>query len=164
MFNHVPSLRQHLNDFDEVIDKWRDYKHNVPTYGAVILDEAMENVLMVQGFWSNSTWGFPKGKVNAEEDPVVCACREVKEEIGYDCTNLIESTEFIEMNIRETYIRLYIIAGVSKSEHFHPLTRNEIKKIQWFPIKDLPASRQENKLNPNAFFMVIPIIKWVLFR
>jgi len=123
---------------------------------------------MVQGFWSNSTWGFPKGKVNAEEDPVVCACREVREEIGFDCTSLIESTEFIEMHLRETYLRLYIIAGVNRNENFQPRTRNEIKKIQWFAIKDLPASRQENKLNPNAFFMVIPIIKslkrWIYER
>ena len=44
MFKHVPNLRQYLEKFDEVIDQWRDYKHNVPTYGAVILDESMENV------------------------------------------------------------------------------------------------------------------------
>lgn len=44
MFKHVPILRQYLDKFDEVIDQWRDYKHNVPTYGAVILDESMENV------------------------------------------------------------------------------------------------------------------------
>lgn len=114
---------------------------------------------MVQGFWSNNTWGFPKGKINAEEDPIACACREVKEEIGFDCTNLIEDKEFIEMHIRDTYIRLYIIAGVSKDEKFQTLTRNEIKKIKWFAIKDLPASRNEKELNPNAFFMVMPIIK-----
>ena len=118
---------------------------------------------MVQGFWSNTTWGFPKGKINAEEDPVVCACREVKEEIGFDCTTIIEDGEFIELHIRDTYIRLYIIAGVSKNEKFHPLTRNEIRKIQWFPIKDLPVSKQEKELNPNAFFMVLPIIKLVFF-
>lgn len=168
MFNHVPFLRQYLTNFDQVIDEWRGYKHNVPTYGAIILDESMENVLMVQGYWSNSTWGFPKGKVNAEEDAVVCACREVKEEIGYDCTDRIEKNEFIEMYIRDTYIRLYIITGVSKDEQFVPLTRNEIKSIQWFPIKNLPANRYEKELNPNAFFMVIPIIRtlkrWIYER
>ncbi len=114
---------------------------------------------MVQGYWSNSTWGFPKGKVNADEDPVVCACREVKEEIGYDCTDRVEKNEFIESYIRETYMRLYIVTGVSKEEKFIPLTRNEIKGIQWFPIKNLPVHRYETDLNSNAFFMVIPIIR-----
>lgn len=44
MFNHVPFLRRYLTNFDRVIDEWRDYKHNVPTYGCIILDESMENV------------------------------------------------------------------------------------------------------------------------
>ena len=44
MFQHVPDLRRYLDKFDGCIEKWKSYKHNVPTYGAVILDEAMENV------------------------------------------------------------------------------------------------------------------------
>lgn len=44
MFKHVPNLRQYLDNFDDVFDQWKDYKHNVPTYGAVILDDLMENV------------------------------------------------------------------------------------------------------------------------
>ncbi len=33
--------------------------------------------LLVQGFWARATWGFPKGKVNEDEAPDVCAVREV---------------------------------------------------------------------------------------
>lgn len=48
----------------------------VPTFGAVLLDDTMSNILLVQSYMATS-WGFPKGKVNQEEDPVACACREV---------------------------------------------------------------------------------------
>ena len=34
-------------------------------------------VLLVQGFWAKSSWGFPKGKVNEEEVEHNCAQREV---------------------------------------------------------------------------------------
>lgn len=48
----------------------------VPTFGAVLLDDTMSNILLVQSYMGTS-WGFPKGKVNQEEDPVKCAVREV---------------------------------------------------------------------------------------
>jgi mRNA-decapping enzyme subunit 2 len=44
MFEHVSFLREHLQAFDDVMEKWREYKSNVPTYGAIILDESLENV------------------------------------------------------------------------------------------------------------------------
>jgi hypothetical protein len=31
--------------------------------------------LITQGFWTKSSWGFPKGKVNEEEPPHICAAR-----------------------------------------------------------------------------------------
>lgn len=114
---------------------------------------------MVQGFWSNSSWGFPKGKVNADEEPLDCAIREVKEEIGFDCSKLIESDEYIEMCIRDTFTRLYIVTGVSRTEKFQPMTRGEIKSIQWFSLKNLPTHKSEKELNSNHFFIAIPFIK-----
>jgi len=55
---------------------WKAYKLTVPTYGAVILDPSLDYVLLVQGF--SKSWGFPKGKVNEDEDSVRCAVREVR--------------------------------------------------------------------------------------
>jgi mRNA-decapping enzyme subunit 2 len=114
---------------------------------------------MVQGFWGNASWGFPKGKVNADEDPFDCAIREVKEEIGFDCTKLIKETEFIEMNIRETFTRLYVVPGVSLIEKFQPMTRGEIKSIQWVQIKNLPTCRADKDQNPNNYFVALPFIR-----
>lgn len=44
MFAHVPFLRRHMGQLDEIIEKFRDYKSNVPTYGAIILDAALDKV------------------------------------------------------------------------------------------------------------------------
>lgn len=107
---------------------------------------------MVQAFYGKN-WGFPKGKVNHSEDPLDCAIREVKEETGYDCSHLISTQDFIEKEIRGTTIRLYIVAGVDLKEKFVPTARNEIGKIEWFSIKELPVAKNGN------FFMAAPFLR-----
>lgn len=44
IFAHVPFLRNHLDQVDVVLDDFRTYKSNVPTYGAIILDQDLKNV------------------------------------------------------------------------------------------------------------------------
>lgn len=70
-------MRPHANNVDKVLEEWREYKQNVPTYGAILLTEELSHVLLVQSYWAKSSWGFPKGKVNKEEEPTHCAIREV---------------------------------------------------------------------------------------
>lgn len=63
MFYHCPYLSSAGYDVDAVIEQWRQYKSAVPTYGAILLNEKLNRVLLVQGFFAKSSWGFPKGKV-----------------------------------------------------------------------------------------------------
>lgn len=137
----------------------------MPTNGAIILDESMKNVLLVQGFWAKASWGFPKGKVVEEESEAHCAQREVLEETGYDISDKLKEDQYLEIQINDQTIRLYIITGVSKTENFEPRTRREIKDVKWFAIDELPVHRKDLRTkqtlgySPNAFFMVIPFLK-----
>ncbi|XP_057675942.1 m7GpppN-mRNA hydrolase [Corythoichthys intestinalis] len=165
VFQHCPFLLPHGEDVQKVLEKWKEYKMGVPTYGAIILDESLESVLLVQGYLAKSGWGFPKGKVNEDEAPHDCAVREVFEETGFDIKNRISKDMYIEQKITDQVVRLYIIPGVSKDTKFNPKTRKEIKNIEWFPIEKLPCHRNDmtpkSKLGlaPNRFFMAIPFIR-----
>lgn len=165
VFHHCPFLLPHGEDVQKVLEQWKEYKMGVPTYGAIILDESLENVLLVQGYLAKSGWGFPKGKVNEDEAPHDCAVREVFEETGFDIKNRICKDMYIEQKITDQLVRLYIITGVSKDTKFNPKTRKEIRNIEWFPIEKLPCHRNDmtpkSKLGlaPNRFFMAIPFIR-----
>lgn len=165
VFQHCPFLLPHGEDVQKVLEQWKEYKMGVPTYGAIILDESLENALLVQGYLAKSGWGFPKGKVNEEEAPHDCAVREVLEETGFDIKNRINKDMYIEQKITDQVVRLYIIPGVSKDTKFNPKTRKEIRNIEWFPIEKLPCHRNDmtpkSKLGlaPNRFFMAIPFIR-----
>ncbi|KAM9841442.1 m7GpppN-mRNA hydrolase [Aulostomus maculatus] len=165
VFHHCPFLLPHGEDVQKVLEQWKEYKMGVPTYGAIILDESLENVLLVQGYLAKSGWGFPKGKVNEDEAPHDCAVREVLEETGFDIKNRICKDMYIEQKITDQLVRLYIIPGVSKETKFNPKTRKEIRNIEWFSIEKLPCHRNDmtpkSKLGlaPNRFFMAIPFIR-----
>lgn len=158
-------MNQNLSNIDSIMESWKQYKLSVPTYGAILLSEDLKHVLLVQSFWAKSSWGFPKGKINENEDPAHCAIREVYEETGYDISKLIVPTEFIEQTFNDQYIRLYLVKNVPITTHFAPRTRKEIKCIEWFPVDFLPTTKNDiiTKTNlgknSNSFFMIIPFIK-----
>ncbi len=49
VFRHVPFLSDYCDRIDEVFAEWQNYKSRVPTYGAVLLDETLDHVLLVRG-------------------------------------------------------------------------------------------------------------------
>jgi len=171
IFRHIPFLQEHVDQLDDILEEWRSYKLAVPTYGAIILNTFMDKVLLVQGFWAKSSWGFPKGKINQNEEPHICAAREVYEETGYDITDKMDPNEFLEHQLNDQMIRLYIVPGVQEDTAFNTLTRCEIRDIRWFDLNFLPLNKSDtgckskNGYNPNSFFMVIPFMrdlkKWV---
>ncbi|XP_026864865.2 m7GpppN-mRNA hydrolase isoform X1 [Electrophorus electricus] len=165
VFNHCPFLLPQGEDVQKVLEQWKEYKMGVPTYGAIILDETLDNALLVQGYLAKSGWGFPKGKVNEDEAAHDCAVREVLEETGFDIRDRICKDTFIEQKISDQLARLYIIPGVPKETKFNPKTRKEIRNIEWFPVDKLPCHRNDmtpkSKLGlaPNKFFMAIPFMR-----
>lgn len=165
LFNHIPALRRYAKKTDEIIVTWKEYKFAVPTYGCILIDESLEQILLVQGYWSKSSWGFPKGKVNEDEKPHRCAAREVLEETGFDCSTIINKKVFLERRVGDHAQRLYVVHGVSRQTVFMPQTKKEIRSIRWFNINDLPTFKKDPTpterlgINCNSFFMVMPFVK-----
>lgn len=165
VYQHLPLLQPHYSRLNEILVEWREYKQSVPTYGAILLCEDNSHVLLVQSYWAKASWGFPKGKVNEDEDPAHCAIREVYEETGFDITPYLEPNNYFESTINDQLIRLYVITGIPMNTKFQPRTRFEIKACEWFQISDLPNSKKDNTpkvkvgISPNAFFMVLPFVK-----
>jgi mRNA-decapping enzyme subunit 2 len=172
IFSHVPFLRHHLPNLNTILEEWRKYKSSVPTYGAILLTPDMKQCLLVQSF-GKSSWSFPKGKVNENEDPIKCAIREVYEETGFDCTGLINCKDFIDgKTSNDQYARLYIVKNVPITTKFRPLTRNEIKDCSWFTNDLLPMNRNDvgylkdqQIIRASSFYMIYPFItklqRWI---
>ncbi|KAL1490789.1 hypothetical protein ABEB36_013426 [Hypothenemus hampei] len=165
VFQHIPSLKSEVPRLAHILQEWKEYKQSVPTYGAIILSEGLSHVLLVQSYWARTSWGFPKGKVNEDEDPAHCAVREVLEETGFDISPYLKPDEYLESVINDQVVRLYIIKNIPQSTEFKPRTRCEIKACNWFAVHDLPISKKDATpkmkmgVSPNSFFMVLPFIK-----
>ena len=139
-----------------------------------MLNEAMDQVVLVKGWKKNANWSFPRGKINKDEEDLVCAMREVYEETGFDIEKagvVPESRNVmsIEIAMREQHIRLFVFRGVPMDTHFEPRTRKEISKIQWWKLSDLPTMKkikqqqgeargEDLATNANKFYMVAPFL------
>ncbi|EDW40375.1 GL24929 [Drosophila persimilis] len=174
LFQHIPFLNKHFGTVEQILQEWKNYKMSVPTYGAILVSEDHNHCLLVQSYFARNSWGFPKGKINENEDPAHCATREVYEETGFDITDIIDANDYIEAFINYQYTRLYVVRNIPMDTQFAPRTRNEIKCCDWFRINDLPVNKNDAiskaKLgkNANSFFMIIPFVKrlkkWVSER
>lgn len=149
-----------------LIDQFYKYKSHVPTCGAIILNESLTSALMVRGFSSKSTWGFPKGKIAKDELPAACAQREVLEETGFDIGPHLAEEHFIQIENGGQPIRLYIIAGISERTPFAPLTRREIREINWHPLAGMERqAKGTSGTKGHRYFNVIqfmgPLRRWI---
>ncbi|XP_021957731.1 mRNA-decapping enzyme subunit 2 [Folsomia candida] len=145
IFKEAPHLRQYYENVDKYLADFRTYRSRVPTYGAILMNQDLTQVVLVQGF--RNQWGFPKGKVNENEDPIECAIREVFEETGYNMRPLINPNHFIESKTHDRNDRLYLVRGVDTQFPFFPQTQYEIKQISWFNIDEIPEHKKDT--NPK---------------
>ncbi|GFZ14769.1 decapping 2 [Actinidia rufa] len=75
MFNSCDVLRPYVAHIDDIFKDFTSYKVRVPVTGAIILDESYERCLLVKG-WKGTSWSFPRGKKNKDEEDHTCAIRE----------------------------------------------------------------------------------------
>ena len=48
VFRHCPTLSEHANNVDKILESWREYKMAVPTYGAILMDPGLQYVSGLQ--------------------------------------------------------------------------------------------------------------------
>ncbi|MCJ1357058.1 MAG: mRNA-decapping enzyme subunit 2 [Icmadophila ericetorum] len=182
IFQHCPLFSGFSNDhYAAAFSEFLLYKTRVPVRGAIMLNEAMDEVVLVKGWKKGANWSFPRGKINKAEKDLDCAIREVYEETGFDIkgAGLVESEQdakFIEVNMREQQLRLYVFRDVPMDTPFEPRTRKEISKIQWYKLSELPTLKKSKHQhqqsqgddlanNANKFYMVapflVPLKKWI---
>ncbi|ESO13095.1 hypothetical protein HELRODRAFT_159700 [Helobdella robusta] len=165
MFYSCECLSGHLENINASYQLWEKYRNEIPTYGAILLDPTLQFCLLLQGFSTKAKWGFAKGKVDEDEEPVHCAIREVKEETGFDISKNLDPNNFLEYRVREKSCRLYIVSDVPMDTKFEPKTRMEVKGYSWFPVEHLPCHGKETSseirlLKPvEEFYPIIPFVR-----
>lgn len=148
-------------DLEEGLKGFLNYKRSIPVRGAALFNTQLNKLLLVQGTESNS-WSFPRGKISKDEDDVACACREVKEEIGFDISPYIKEDVYIERNVQGKNFKIFMCKNVPDDFPFKPIARNEIKSIVWADFKSLT---KKVKNDSSKYFlvpgMIHPLINYV---
>ncbi|XP_076947856.1 mRNA-decapping enzyme subunit 2-like [Bidens hawaiensis] len=163
MFNSCDVLKPYVPHIDDVFKDFTSYKVRVPVTGAIILDQTYERCVLVKG-WKGTSWSFPRGKKNKDEEDDACAIREVLEETGFNVSKLINKEEYIEMTFGPQRVRLYIVGGVKDDTAFAPQTKKEISEIAWQRVDELqPANRDviSRSVVGLKLYMVSPFLKFL---
>ncbi|CAD7699907.1 unnamed protein product [Ostreobium quekettii] len=166
IFDTCPGLEKYKEQQDQLLKQFQTFKHQVPVMGAIMLNPAMDKVLLVKGWRGNAAWGFPRGKRMKNEADEDCAVREVYEETGFDIKEMYNPVDFLEVFAGPQKIKLYIVANVLEETHFQPQAQKEIGAIAWYQLSDLPSSKQDShKIYQNTegeshrFYMVHPFVE-----
>ncbi|KAF3928952.1 hypothetical protein AA313_de0208484 [Arthrobotrys entomopaga] len=139
IFAHNPMLSK-WGMHQDAYREFMEYKHRVPVRGGILLNAQMDKVILVKGWKAGASWAFPRGKINKDEADHICAVREVLEETGFDCSELIDPSAFLVDSSEDSadrHLQLYLIKNVPEDFKFFPLARKEISEVAWFSIADL---------------------------
>lgn len=158
LFSHCSLLSAFEHRTKEIYEAFTQYKYQIPTCGAMLLTPDKSKLLLVKS-WKGNSWGFPKGKIDRDEDKLACAVREVDEEVGFNISGMIDPEAFIELQIGNyPTLRLYIVTGVPEATVFETRTKKEIGAIEWHKLKEIPTHKDVQGKG-KAFWMVGPYVK-----
>ena len=91
--------------------------------------------------WTETEWGFPKGRRNYQEKDLIAAIREFEEETGYSkntldiVTNLIPVEEIFTGSNFKSYKHRYFIAYSDYKENTN-YQKSEVSKIKWMTLDE----------------------------
>jgi len=122
---------------DSIVKKWKMLRDGFEYNDEIInLKNLLDNSTTS---WSESEWGFPKGRRNYQEKDLDCALREFEEETGIHKSkiHLIENVlpieeVYIGSNLK-SYKHKYYIAFTNNSDEIEldNYQKSEVSKIEW---------------------------------
>lgn len=107
--------------------------------GAKVILTFGDEILMVQHSYGHRLWTFPGGGVKSNEESVVAAIREMKEELGIDISGLRNiGSYFTDYEHKKITVDCFVTELDTKqvySDNF------EIAQVGWFLLSKLPKNR-----------------------
>lgn len=90
-------------------------------------------------------WEIPAGTLDAGEDPLACAARELKEETGYAAEKIEHLfTMFPSPGILDEKMHIFIATGLSQGEQ--ALEEDEEIRVKAFSFRDLRVQLKANNI------------------
>jgi len=137
LFDQSVVLSPIADKCEQFFTKFKNYRHQIPVCGAIMLNEKCDKMLLVRS-WQGKSWTFPRGKINEGEEEAPCAAREVYEETGYLPSIDPEQHARLEAMDHGKKVILYVVPGVVENQDFAPKARKEVSKVDWFPLNSIP--------------------------
>jgi len=138
---------------EEDWDKWRsenESSNRIKKSGAFIVDPSTKKILLVQS--RGQFWGPPKGSLNKEEDVMIGAIREVKEETGI-ILNSKQLDKFYVVKGRALYYYLELKEEPIKIQSH--IKDNDANGIGWFNLECLPTLIKDGKITINRHTKIL---------
>ena len=145
-------------------EAWREVVHHPGASAVVAIDEENRIIMEKQFRYALNDYllEIPAGKLDAGEDPLVCAKRELEEETG------IVASEWISLGTIATspgfcneVIHLYVAKGLSKGEiHWD---EDEYVEVERYTFDELLQRVKEEKIKDSkslsALLLAMPYLK-----
>ena len=129
-------LKEFIPDFETAFRDYNSYRKCIPVCGFIMLSKDMDKILLVKSRYSDY-WGFPKGKINENEDYLKCAIRETQEETGFKINPNKNYLKFELKDNGKTQV-LFLASGIDERFKFKPIDYEEISDVKFFKFNDLP--------------------------
>lgn len=126
--------------------KWKTGKRE--RAGVLMIDKDSDSILLVLQKLSHC-WGIPKGGVEAFESYIDCAKREVKEETGFDISDIIKESECIFNKIKSN--KCYVVyVDMLNYQNFCIQDTLEISDVRWIKLSEI----DKYKLNSATKYVI----------
>lgn len=140
-------------DYDDSVTRGFFYNYNMNRKaGVCIYNSVRGSLLIVQS--RGKLWGFPKGTIEHNEEPINCALREVNEEANIELkpTDLNENVT-IKKSVYYFYDTLYEIGSLPEDAGSK---ENDVTGISWIKINCLYdlITNKDLKLNYHTKYIL----------